>query len=51
MEMVCAFTQCYRDDDYEAAHRWMRRAIAAASAILGADSKVVHDLVEVIRQG
>ena len=51
MEMVCAFTQCCRDNDYVAAHKWMRRAIAAASAALGADSKVVHDLVAIVGTG
>ena len=50
MDMVSAFTACCQRGDFAAARPWMCRAIAAARTMLGSDSKVVHDLEQILRQ-
>jgi len=44
MDMVCAFARSCRDNNFAAAHRWMRRAIEASRTILGDDSHTVREL-------
>ena len=44
LDMVCAFARSCRDNDYVAAHRWIRSAIRAARTILGDDSHTVRKL-------
>ena len=44
MDMVCVFARSCRDNNFAAAHRWMRRAIEASRTILGDDSHTVREL-------
>ena len=50
-EMVMAFTHLCKKNEFERARKLMLRAIKAARTILGADSKVVKDLIAIIQEG